>query len=163
HDGATLISGDSEKATLWNLAPLRKVRSFQGANATLSRDDKVVATVVDDPSTRRVRKIVKLWDVVSGKELASLDHPDFVLSIAFSPQQDILATGTETRGDGDTSSDEPGKAYLWDTKTGNVKITLRGHKGPFCVVVFSLDGKMLATGSYDKKVKLWNVATGEVR
>src|SRR5262249_41528367 len=51
HDGATLISGDSEKATLWNLAPLRKVRSFQGANATLSRDDKVVATVVDDPST----------------------------------------------------------------------------------------------------------------
>ncbi|MCF4965671.1 serine/threonine-protein kinase [Nostoc sp. CMAA1605] len=39
--------------------------------------------------------------------------------------------------------------------------TLRGHSGKVSSVGISQDGKTLVSGSYDKTIKLWNLATGE--
>ena len=39
-------------------------------------------------------------------------------------------------------------------------ITLRGHRNWVTSVSFSPDGKIVATGSLDKKVKLWDLKTG---
>jgi WD40 repeat protein len=39
-------------------------------------------------------------------------------------------------------------------------LTLRGHQGQVYSVSFSPDGSLLATGSEDHTIKLWNVATG---
>ena len=40
---------------------------------------------------------------------------------------------------------------------------LEGHTGRVTIVVFSPDGTMLASGSWDEAVRLWAVATGELR
>ena len=40
--------------------------------------------------------------------------------------------------------------------------TLKGHEGYVRSVVFSRDGKQLASGSYDKTIKIWDVTTGKV-
>jgi WD40 repeat protein len=40
------------------------------------------------------------------------------------------------------------------------KATLKGHTGFVYSVAYSPDGKTLASGSYDKSIKLWDVATG---
>ena len=39
--------------------------------------------------------------------------------------------------------------------------SLTGHKGKVSSVVFSPDGKTLASASGDKTIKLWNVGTGK--
>ena len=39
-------------------------------------------------------------------------------------------------------------------------VTLRGHLGYVTSVAFSPDGKRLASASYDKTIKLWNLAAG---
>jgi hypothetical protein len=39
---------------------------------------------------------------------------------------------------------------------------LEGHSAPVWSVVFSPDGKTLASGSVDRSIKLWDVATGKV-
>jgi WD40 repeat protein len=49
---------------------------------------------------------------------------------------------------------------LWDVRTGREKVTLTEHTKAISKVVFSLDGKLLASGHY-KDVQLWDAVTGQ--
>ena len=59
---------------------------------------------------------IKLWDVASGRELRTLRGHQTVISVAFSPDRRILASG---------SLDNTIK--LWDVANGRELRTLRGH------------------------------------
>ncbi|KAF6525344.1 hypothetical protein HZS61_011139 [Fusarium oxysporum f. sp. conglutinans] len=48
-----------------------------------------------------------------------------------------------------------------DSDWNAVLQTLEGHTNWVTSVLFSQDGKLIASGSYDHTVKIWNVATGE--
>jgi WD40 repeat protein len=49
---------------------------------------------------------------------------------------------------------------LWDAATGAVLQTLGGHLGSVTSVAFSLDSKLVVSGSCDDIVRLWDAATG---
>jgi WD40 repeat protein len=98
-----------------------------------------------------VDNTVKLWDVVTGKELKTLNgHQNWVWSVSFSPDGKTLASG---------SADNTVK--LWDVGTEKELKTLKGHQGTVRSVSFSPDGKTLASASDDSMVKLWDVVTGK--
>jgi WD40 repeat protein len=85
-----------------------------------------------------------------------LRHGGSILSLALSPDDRILATG---------SNDQT--VRLWDVATGRKIRRLPGHEGtgrwdssPF--VAFSPDGKILATGAANfGPFRLWDAATGK--
>ena len=76
------------------------------------------------------------------------EHKDRVLSVAYSPDGSLIATG---------SSDNT--IRLWDGATGQRKKILMGHTGEVYSVAFSPDGLTLASGSGDDTIRLWDVET----
>jgi WD40 repeat protein len=95
--------------------------------------------------------------VATGKELLTLrGHSDAVGALAFAPDCKTLASGSND-----------GAVKLWDVATGRERATLlnpffagRPEKGRFRVesLAFTPDGRTLASGSYDGRIRLWDVA-----
>ncbi len=57
-------------------------------------------------------------------------------------------------------SKEHNHVYLYDVATGRLDAVLRGHSAPVEFVGYRPDGKQLATGGWDRTIRLWDPATG---
>lgn len=78
-----------------------------------------------------------------------------VNAIGFSRDGSIIAAGAGEPG-------LIGETTLFRAATGEVFKTLRGQKDSVYSLRLSPDGSMLATGSYDNTIALWDVASGEL-
>src|SRR5262249_30040511 len=93
---------------------------------------------------------VRLWDVVTGKELLKLEgHTGGVYSLAFLPGgRKAVSGGGE------------GTIRIWDLATGKELKRFEGHEGPVYGLDVSRDGKLLLTGGEDRTMRLWDLETG---
>jgi len=55
-----------------------------------------------------------------------------------------------------------GTVRLWETTSGELNKTLRGHEGKVTSVAFSDSGEWLVSGGMDETVRIWAVVSGDV-
>jgi WD40 repeat protein len=156
-DGMSLVSGSNDGTIrLWDVEKAT-------TRYSLTAHDSLVHNVAFAPDGKSVAsagwdKAVKLWDVGSGLWKRTLEgHTAGVLAISFSPDGKLLASASMTVDDKDPPPDQPGRAEvkLWDPETGKELGSLPGHTDRVYGVAFSPDGKLLATASFDRTIKLW--------
>ncbi|KAH6829435.1 TBP-associated factor 5 [Perilla frutescens var. hirtella] len=74
-----------------------------------------------------------------------------------------IATGSSNKTvhlrDAQTSGDEDGTIMMWDLASGRCVSPLVGHGSCIWSLAFSCEGSLLASGSADCTVKIWDVAT----
>ncbi|MEH2265585.1 serine/threonine-protein kinase [Nostoc sp.] len=163
-DGKILATASDDKTIkLWQVETLKEICTLVGhshavKSVAFSPDGQILASGSWD-------KTIKLWDVNTGREIYTIaGHQLQVNSVAFSPQDQILASASYDR-----------TIRLWQLRAFrgfeekfenrpcySLLSTLSGHAWAVLTVAFSPDGKILATGSDDNTIKLWEVNTGQL-
>ena len=166
-DSKTLASGsDDETIRLWDVDSGRgkffKAHPGGVGMVVFHPKGKMLASIASDDDIEdeeggdRVDRTVKLWDVESGKELATITAaPSDPVSIAFSVDGTLLAVGNKNK-----------TVSLVDVASGTVRRTLTGHTGEVVTLVF-INELMLQSFSINEdettaEINMWEVATGKL-
>jgi WD40 repeat protein len=157
-DGKTLASGGgslalsgsgSGEVKLWDVATEKLRRDLTGhkemvLTLAFSPDGRTLASGSDDGKEGGGTLI--LWDVASGKEKTRFDNP-FVRALAFGPDgKTLLTTNRNT-------------LVVYDLATNKRIRNVLAHRDQITTLAISSDGRRLLSGSLDKTVRIWNLAS----
>ena len=150
-DGKTLASSGSDRLIrLWEL-------DSRGENMEIPGHVDWVYGLAFTPDGQRLisagaDRTIRVWDTQYGRSQMVLAGPtDQVFDVAVSPDGRYVASGS---GDG--------YVRLWDiSPQGSSEVITMDHKGSVHDVIYSPDGKMIASaGNADGVIKLWDASTG---
>jgi periodic tryptophan protein 2 len=92
---------------------------------------------------------VRAWDLLRYRNFRVYTAAKRVqfTSLAVDPSGEIIAAGGLDDFD----------VHLWSVQTAQLLDRLSGHEGPIASLAFDSEGGQLASGSWDKTVRIWNV------
>ena len=144
-------SCDDETIRFWNPATETPLRIITGHNRERIWDvmyashGRILACLGEES--------IHLWEPHIGRLIKTVDFKERIFSAAYSP--DNVTFGCVTSG---------GNVWLLDANTDAPNGTpLIGHTEGISSLDFNRDGSILASGSYDRTIRLWNVDTGDLR
>jgi WD40 repeat protein len=152
-DGTKLLTGLSDnQATLWDVATGRELATFIHITAKTDKTERTPGL------PRRIS-----FEVTSARQPVSVRSAAYtpgicciapsVNVVAFSPDGQTAATALSNFG----AREKDYSIKLWDVRAKQEIASLEGHTKDVSALVFSPDGRMLASSSSDATVKLWLV------
>ena len=126
----------TRSGSLNSIAPLSSV--------AYSHNGKLIASAGADGVTH-------VWDAQSFTEIRGFRaHTDWVTAVTFTPDDNAILSA---------SVDKTVRSFELTRQNSSSSVT---HTGPIQCIAVSRDGQFVATGSNDKTVKIWNLATGQL-
>ena len=156
-DSKTLLSSSNDKTVrLWDVQTGQLLHLLTGHRdrvkcVGISPDGQILLSGSAD-------SIVKAWDC---SQLSTKKTGDCRYTITASSKPMTLVQTLPVNPNSERScfatGAEHGKVSLWDLKTGEWISTIQAHKSSILTLVFSPDGRMLASGSQNSTIKLWDL------
>lgn len=139
--------GDDGKVKLWNTISGFCFVTFSEHTAAVSaveftKQGQVVFSASLDGT-------VRAFDLIRYRNFRTFTSPSPVQfsCLAVDPSGEVVVAG----------SSDSFQIFMWSVQTGKLLDVLSGHEGPVSSLAFSPTGNVLASGSWDKSVRLWNV------
>jgi WD40 repeat protein len=141
---------------LWDLNQVLQAESTQGLEkATVDGGPGLVFTN-NGATFITAEERISFWDMreFPGNEtlrqiLFFPGHTELVESLALSPDQKLLASGSRDR-----------KIKIWNMVSGQEMAVLGGHGKRIRSLAFSPDGRLLASAGDDGTVRIWGYSEG---
>ncbi|KAK6527606.1 hypothetical protein TWF694_004590 [Orbilia ellipsospora] len=157
-DGKRLATCSFDGAVkLWDIASGVLIKTFAGHSGTVyglkfSPDGKQMASSSLDET-------ICLWDIISGahKKLKGTHGRPISIDYSLDGKHLVSTSGFPNKPAREHKA-SGGTFIFWDTMSGESKNTIKGHDDTVVCVLFSPNGKQLASGSRDRTIKLWDVA-----
>jgi WD40 repeat protein len=135
--------------------------------------DQQVVSVAFSPDGRSLaaenpNSTITVWETASGKERGQLGKPLVIeaqpggfpvmmVGMPYGGGTAGAAASVAFASDGRKVAVRAGNGVrVWDALTGKELAHFKGHEGPVTALAFSADGKVLASGSNDTTILLWN-------
>ncbi len=151
-DGKTLACGyRRDGILLWNIdIPSHPQSVFKPPgikhHVCAFTNEKIYTACVDENT-------IKVWEVGGSAPFTQItpENPPTYSAFAFAPVTNLLASG-----------DDEGTVRVWDVTRGVPLYTFTKHTTTMLRLVFSLDGKFLASfANYGPDARLWNIESGQ--
>ncbi|KAG1807117.1 quinon protein alcohol dehydrogenase-like superfamily [Suillus subaureus] len=167
-DGKKVVSGSEDGAVkVWDIDTCEVITKWTEHTRAVvsvcwSRNGRRVLSGSEDGTARQwVMESGETADIESGETiLASIKTGhDGVWAVVYSPDMSLIATGGR---DGPYTGERiECSIQIWDTKTGKLVATLKGHTNCVCSLTWTKDGKTLISGSWDTSIRTWNTTKWE--
>jgi WD40 repeat protein len=126
------------------LGPLFSHEDFVSA-FTLSPDGAILASAAGKTVNGTYSPTISLWDAAQGVEMNTLILNSPTSTLAFSPDEKLLAAGIGS------------SLQFWRVSDGKLLGSFAGHNDQINALAFSPDGKTLASTGFDNQLYLWQV------
>jgi WD40 repeat protein len=161
NDAQPLWSGKGPgEVVLWDVETRKekgRLKGMQGKLLSVAFSPDGVHLATGGGKGENAPPDVKLWDVKSGRMLKQLSGArQFVGHLTFTSDGKTLA------GSGGMKPFPDGVA-LWDIATELARQTMKGHTANISCAELSRDGKLLATGSFDRTLRVWDTTTWQLK
>jgi WD40 repeat protein len=168
-DGKRVVTGSSndKSARIWDArtgAPLKTLEGHENGVelVAFSPDGARLVTITAQTASRRYGqyRALRLWDARTGEAVKKIEIVSDVPVFTFSPDGAHIVVADRTGWLSSPSQGERGATQIWNARSGEPVVTLRGQTEPVTSAAFSPDGTRLVTGG-DKTARVWNVRTGK--
>lgn len=153
-DGKMLATSGTDYWYIWNVETKGSMfrGSSRGLGVAFSPDNKTFIVAGDD---------IEFWDLETGKRKKTLEiKNNLIESIAYSPDGKVLIGGGYQSIEQTNGLEASFK--ILDMATGLERDIRALRTNSLESIALSPDGRLLASGSGDKKIRLWNLASGQV-